>query len=329
MARRELGPATLAVVQAIEAAHTHGDVLVACSGGSDSMALALGAAIVGRRHGFPVRAVCVDHGLQTGSDRVADGVVTTLVERGIPATVVRVIVHETGQGLEAAARDARYRALTDAAHPGDVTFLGHTLDDQAETVLLGLARGSGTRSLAGMPFARGPFVRPLLGVRSSVTTQACRELGVAWHDDVHNTHGRFSRVRVRRDVMPVLERDLGPGVAEALARTAILARRDADALDALAEQARAQAPGPRDSLDCAWFAELMPALGSRVLRLWTAERGVGHLEYDHTEAVLALVHAWHGQRGVDVPGARIVRRDGRLYCLTSESSTRGPTLDGR
>ncbi len=311
MARRALGPASLAVVQAVEAVAT-GPLLVACSGGADSLALAAGAAVVGRRRGLPVRAVVVDHGLQAGSDRVAARVAGQLETLGLPASVVAVGVAEGGGGLEAEARRARYAALAAAATAGEQILLGHTLDDQAETVLLGLARGSGTRSLAGMAAVRGPFVRPLLGLRRADTAAACAELGLEpWHDP-HNSDPRFARSRVRDRVLPLLEAELGPGIAEALARTARLARADADLLDELAATWRADHPA--DRLDAAGLAELPPALRHRVLRDWLAENGARDLAETHLLAASALVTDWRGQGPLDLPGVRVGRRDGWLSC---------------
>lgn len=305
MARRALAPATLAVVQAVDALPPGGWV-VGCSGGADSLALAWAAAHVARRRATAVCAVVVDHGLQAGSDAVAADVVAVLGGFGLDAEVVRVEVADTGAGPEASARVARYAALADAAGSGEHVLLGHTLDDQAETVLLGLARGSGVRSLAGMPGERDRYVRPLLGLRRAVTAEACRELGLAPWVDPHNADLRYARVRVREAVLPVLERELGPGVAEALARTARLARADAAFLDAAVPSA------PADGMHCAWLAGLDPALRGRVVRGWLAASGAGDVGATHVAAVDRLVTQWRGQRGVDVPGGRVIRQDGCL-----------------
>lgn len=314
MARRALGPATLAVVQAVRGCWpTDGEVVVACSGGTDSMALAAAAVHVGRTTGRPVRAVVIDHGLQEGSDDVARTVAGRLRALGMDAAVVPVRVEATGAGMEADARGVRYRALEEAAGEGTV-LLGHTLDDQAETVLLGLARGSGIRSLAGMPARRGRFVRPLLGLRREVTRACAVELGLEVVDDPHNEDPSFARVRVRTTVLPTLERELGPGIAEALARTAVLARADAAALDALAARVWGRAES-EDTLPVALLADLEPAVRGRVVRSWLASRGARDVSADHVSAVLSLVDGWHGQKAVDVPGARVVRRADRLATL--------------
>lgn len=314
MARRALGPAGLAVVQAVDAA-VDSDMLVACSGGPDSLALAAAAAVVGKRRSRTVRAVVVDHGLQPGSSQVAADTCDQLMDRlHVPATAVAVHV-EPQAGPEADARQARYQALDEVAQPGELVLLGHTLDDQAETVLLGLARGSGARSLAGMAVRRGSFVRPFLGLRRAVTEQACREFGLIPWRDPHNDDGGFARVRVRHQVLPLMESELGPGVAEALARSASLLRADADYLDALADQERASL-GP-DRLDCRVLADLPEALRSRIVRRWLQESGLMAPTWAHCEAVLSLVTDWRGQRWVDLPGARVRRVDGKLVCSRS------------
>ena len=307
MARRTLGPATLAVVAAVGQAHTGGEVMVACSGGADSLALAHGVRLAARRRGFAARAVVVDHGLQDGSAGRAAALVAGLLDAGLPAEVVAVEVHPDGSGPEAAARAARYRALTQALHPGEQCYLGHTLDDQAETVLLGLARGSGIRSLAGMRPARDDFVRPLLQLPRATTRACCGELGLDWWDDPHNADPRFARVRVRKVVLPVLERELGPGIAAALARTAALAGQDADALDELAARVETPADLPVASLEA-----LPAARRQRVLRRWLAARGASEVHRGHAAAVAALVTDWHGQRWVEVPRLRVSRRGGLL-----------------
>lgn len=310
MARRALGPAALAVVQAVEARVPAAGVLVACSGGSDSTALALAAQLVCRRRGLGVRALVVDHGLQDGSAAWAARVVDRLRARDLTAESVRVNVAANGDGVEAAARDARYRALSDALRPDEVALLGHTLDDQAETVLLGLARGSGTRSLAGMAPVRGPFVRPLLGLRSALTTQACAEFGIEFNADPHNADPRFTRSRVRARVLPLLEDELGPGVAEALARTADLARADADALDALAADALAAHADPDGLRTGGWLAT--PAVAGRVVRTWLRGAGAGDLTKGHVEAAVALLAQPGGQKWLDLPGLRVARSGDRL-----------------
>jgi tRNA(Ile)-lysidine synthase len=213
-------------------------VLVACSGGADSLALAAATAFECR--GRAAGLITVDHGLQPGSDAQARAVAIQGYELGFdPVSIVRVDVGTNG-GPEAAARTARYAALDAAAAALDADILlGHTLDDQAETVLLGLGRGSGPRSIAGMRAVEGRYRRPFLGLRRATTEEACAALGLQPWDDPHNADPSYQRVRLRREVLPLLEDVLQGGVAEALARTAALTREDVDALDALALDALA------------------------------------------------------------------------------------------
>lgn len=308
MARRALGPATLAVVQAVDALAPAGWV-VACSGGADSLALAWAAHHVAGRRGTPVRALVVDHGLQPASDAAASAAVGACASFGLDACVARVEVADDGAGPEASARAARYAALREAVADGADArvLLGHTLDDQAETVLLGLARGSGVRSLAGMRAERGVLLRPLLGVRRATTEAACAELGLSPWQDPMNADPRFARVRVRERVLPVLERELGPGIAQALARSAANAAQAHDLVAALGDETP-----PELADDCAHLAGLAPGVRRAVLAGWLASRGVPDLAVTHVDAVERLVTHWRGQLGVDVPGGRVTRRDGRL-----------------
>jgi tRNA(Ile)-lysidine synthase len=320
MGRRELGSATLAAVQAVDAALNQQDhqILAACSGGADSLALAFGARYVATRRELKYAGVVIDHGLQPDSADVAARVRDQLASLGYDdVTVTAVEVDESASvGPEAAAREARYSALdAEARVRGATVLLGHTLDDQAETVLLGLARGSGSRSLAGMAPRTGHLVRPFLRLRRATTEQACAELGLEPWQDPHNADRRFTRVRVRETVLPTLEKELGPGVAEALARTAELVRDDTELLDRIAAEAyrTAEGLGATDTLDCAALESQPPALRRRILRLWLLTHGLGDLSLRHISAVESLVIDWHGQKSIDVPGATITRTAGRLH----------------
>jgi tRNA(Ile)-lysidine synthase len=314
-------------------------VLAACSGGADSLALAGALAFVAPRAGLRGGAVTVDHGLQEGSAERAADVAELLGKLGLdPVRAVTVTV--TGQagqarpaGPEAAAREARYQALDRTAreHQAAAILLGHTLDDQAETVLLGLARGSGARSLAGMPAQRDPYRRPLLGLRRATTAAACADLGLQPWQDPHNRDFRFARARVRHQALPALEEALGPGVAEALARTAGQLRADAEYLDdlAFAESGRMGArmgaelrePGSDpDGLDASRLQALPAAIRTRVLRDAAIMAGCppGALTAGHIEQIDALVTGWRGQRGVDLPGrVQARRRDGKVWFISS------------
>ena len=318
MGRRELGPATLAAVQAVDAALNQQDaqIVTACSGGADSLALAFAARYVASRRDLKYAAVIIDHGLQQGSAEIAARVRDQLDRLGYhDVTITAVQVDRSAAaGLEAAAREARYRALdTEARARAAILMLGHTRDDQAETVLLGLARGSGSRSLAGMASRVGHFVRPFLGIRRATTEQVCAELGLNPWQDPHNADRRFTRVRVRETVLPTLEAELGPGVAEALARTAELVRDDNELLDRLATEAsRIEGMGGTDTLDCAALQAQPPALRRRIIRLWLLTHGLGDLSLRHISAVESLVIDWHGQKAIQIPGATVTRTAGRL-----------------
>ncbi|HEU4811689.1 MAG TPA: tRNA lysidine(34) synthetase TilS [Nocardioides sp.] len=271
-----------------------GPLLVACSGGADSLALLAASVFEARGSGHRVIGVTVDHGLQDGSAEHAERVVAQMVRLGVSETVgVRVHVDPGGRGVEAAAREARYAVLEEVAARMDsrVVLLGHTLDDQAETVLLGLTRGSGGRSLAGMRPGFGPFRRPLLGITREQTVAACDAEDIEFWDDPHNEDPRFTRARVRHRVMPVLEAELGPGVAAALARTAESLRPDMEALDLLAARAIEEVRGP-DGIDRVRLMALEPALAGRVLRLSALEAGAvdSELFRVHVQAMSGLVH---------------------------------------
>lgn len=290
-------------------------VLVACSGGADSLALLAATVFEGRNSPWRVVGVTVDHGLQEGSAGRAEAVVGQMAAIGVDETVgVRVHVEASGQGPEAAAREARYTVLEEVSERfgSAAVLLGHTRDDQAETVLLGLTRGSGGRSLAGMRPAFDRFRRPLLEISRAQTEAACAAEGLAFWSDPHNADPSFTRSRIRTEVMPVLERELGPGVAAALSRTAAQLRADVAALDAIAEATYADLAAdlqlPVDRL-----AMLPDAIRSRVLRLAALEAGAlpSDLTQGHLADVDDLVRNWRGQLWVDLPGSvRATRRDG-------------------
>lgn len=293
--------------------------VVACSGGADSLALAACVAL----ERLPALAVIIDHGLQEGSAQVARTAADQCRGLGLEAVVVPVVVAGAG-GPEGAARTARYAALERVRAeraPGGVVLLGHTLDDQAETVLLGLARGSGARTLAGMPAARGALRRPFLGLRRAQTEQVCADLGLApWHDPTNaappDGAGWPLRSQVRTSVLPELVRVLGAGVPEALARTADLLRDDDDALEGIAAAVLAQAT-TSDGLDVAALAGAPRAVRRRALRAAVVAAGGGALTQVHLAQVDALVTDWHGQGPAHLPGGvRAQRRCGRLVLHT-------------
>ena len=300
-------------------------VLVALSGGADSLALAAATAFEAPRAGLRAGAVVVDHALQAGSAEVATRASSAAIALGLAPVEVRRVEVGTDGGPEAAAREARYRSLDRVAtETGAVAvLLGHTLDDQAETVLLGLARGSGPVSLQGMEPVTGRWRRPLLGVRRETTRASCADLGLDPWDDPHNDDPAYARVRVRRSVLPVLERELGPGVAEALVRTAAQLREDNDALDHFAlEQAEEVADHAEAgiSLDVRSLAANPAALRQRLIRLAVASEFAVTLSRAQTLEVARLVTDWHGQGPVSLPGVTVIRTGGALHFAATGAS---------
>ena len=309
-------------------------VFVALSGGPDSLALAVALGFERGKCGVRAGAVIVDHGLQEGSAEIAERAAEQARAAGLnPVVVRRVAVRDEGGGPEADARAARYAAFGDVARETGATavLIGHTLDDQAETVLLGLARGSGARSLAGMrlvshrSFAHDAkadpaeqelaIVRPLLGLRRSIVAQSLIDQGIEPWIDPHNADPSFARIRVRANVLPVLEAELGPGVAEALARTAEQLTDDADLLDALAHEIVAQAITPLGQLDVIELDGRHVALTSRVIRIWLSANLPDYISiHAHIVAVRELVTAWTGQAAIDIPGG-VVAREGNLLLI--------------
>ena len=293
-------------------------VLIALSGGADSLALAAAAAREAPRLGLTATAIVVDHGLQPGAAAVATTAAAQAERLGLAAEVHRVTVHGTD---EAAARQARYRAFARAAasHRATGILLGHTLDDQAESVLLGLARGSGAASLHGMA-ARTErdgltLIRPLLGTRRATTRAACQaEHLTPWHDP-HNTDPRFARVRVRERVLPALEAELGPGVAEALARTATGLREDTEAFDQIIHETiediveHAEA-GIQVSVSA--LAANPAALRHRIIRTVVQAEFGQSLSRVQTVEVARLVTDWSGQGPIALPGCTARRIAGAI-----------------
>lgn len=340
--------ATAAVRSALrDALATHNlggsTVIVACSGGADSLALALATSFVLARERGESRVVVVDHQLQPGSRDVAHAAAQQCRSLGLETAVVPVLVDDTATGVEDAARVARYTALTAAARAWGATAVltAHTRNDQAEQVLLGLARGSGARSLSGMPVARvldGPspdrglagaqnptrssavwLIRPFLAVDRATTVAACAEAGLHPWRDPHNTDPRFARVRAR-GLLGRIEADLGPGTTQALARSADLLRTDADALELLSESAcedLGPSPWPVDAL-----AAYPEAMRTRMVRLAVLRAGspTGSLRAEHLRAVDGLLTRWRGQGPIDLPGhVQVSRRAGRIWIETADS----------
>lgn len=324
-----LGTARKMLQEALSQAGYPERILVACSGGPDSLALAAVAAYFARRghvdgHPVAVGAVVVDHQLQPGSAEVAARTAETLGELGLSPVQIRTVdVASSGVGPEAAARDARHAALEAAADGwgADAILLGHTLDDQAEQVLLGLARGSGTRSLAGMRPVRGRLLRPFLGLRRADTVEICRaEQLEPWHDP-SNADPAFARSRTRVEVMPLLEEKLGPGVAESLARTAAILQLDADYLEDVANNtyaALAERTGADVSLPEAALNELAPAIRFRVIAKAAADVGGQQPSYQRLLAAEALLRRQGSAGPVELPGGVSVYRLSLAQLLAGE-----------
>jgi len=312
-------------------------VLVACSGGPDSLALAAATSFVAPRLGLRAGLVTVDHGLQAGSIERAADVVTWAASAGLaPTSMVTVDATPRGDGPEAAARTARYAALAAAARrDGAVAvLLGHTREDQAETVLLALARGAGVRGLAGMPSRREvhgvPFLRPLLDVARSDTIGACAADGLVPWADPHNEDPRFARSRVRA-ALPLLAELLGAGVVANLARSARLVAADSSALDDWAASAITRAYDEDGALRASALAEMPQAIRTRVLRTFARHVGApaGALAATHIAALDALVVDWHGQGAVALPGGILVaRQGGRLYPVNEPDAAGKSGADG-
>ena len=282
--------------------------------------MALAIALFAECGGEKAIPVVVDHGLQPNSDQITAKVVAQLKTIGykrVETAVAQVIITD---GLEASARRARYKVFhqfIDSYQP-KYFFLAHTLNDQAETALLGLARGSGARSLSGMATQNNLFVRPLLKITRQMSEAACAESGIDFWSDPHNQDLKFARVRVRKNVLPTLEENLGPGITEALVRTADLLRDDADALDGFANEFFAQVDSK--NLEINDLERLPKAIRSRVLRLAIYQAGApsGSLTAEHIEAAEALISNWHGQKEVSLPGnVKLLRNSGRIVLSAS------------
>jgi tRNA(Ile)-lysidine synthase len=289
-------------------------VLVAVSGGADSLALAYALSVEAEKLAIAVIGVTVDHQLQSASAEQAQKVVDQLLKFGLTCVIKKVTV-DIKEGLEASARKVRYEAINEVATEKNAVsvFLGHTKDDQAETVLLGLARGSGTRSLSGMAHHNGIYVRPLLEITRIQNEDLCKEVGLEYWNDPHNQDSQFARVRVRNEALPILEKSIGPRISDALARSAHLLRDDADALDHWAK--REEIHLDLLDLDCAHLETLPRAIRTRIIRsaIYAAGAPTGSVSADHVSAVEALISAWKGQGALNLPGGvKVERISGRL-----------------
>ena len=289
-------------------------VVIACSGGADSLALAAASVFEGKRAKIKVIAIVVNHNLQKGSKKITELAKTTLMELGFEIVeVMEVKVVAGSLGIEAAARNARYEAIDDFAkrYGAKFSMLGHTLDDQAETVLLGLARGSGPKSIAGMSALStdGRYLRPLIGIRRATTVAFCVDSGITYWQDPQNLDTKFSRVKVRLNVLPILEKELGPGIASALARTAEILQEDNHYLEAQADIAfhvSAKTTNNSVVLDVEELFQLAPAIRNRVIHNALVLLGAEPSK-THVDSVSSLLTNWHGQKPLTLPAVRVVR----------------------
>ena len=305
-------------------------VSVACSGGADSLALASAALFEGNRAEINVIACIVNHNLQEGSMEVALRTKGILMEMGFDLVeIMDVVIQRSSLGMEAAARNARYGALTEFAkkHNVALTMLGHTLDDQAETVLLGLARGSGAKSIAGMPTLSpdGKYLRPLLGITRKETVAYCEDVGLDYWSDPQNLDTKFSRVKVRLNVLPVLEEELGPGIASALSRTAEILQDDLEYLEAQADDAfRDVTKSSSNSvvIDAEGLEKLPRALATRVIHKSLSLLGTEPAKVQ-IDAVMELVTNWHGQKPLTLPSVRVERKGKEIILKSTKTMKPG------
>lgn len=306
-------------------------ILVAASGGPDSTALAAAAKFEAERAGVKVAAVVVDHGLQTDSHEIAVQAQQRLVDLGLdPVVIEQVEVKVRGEGLEAAARQVRYRALERARKltGSSWVLLGHNLDDQAETVLLGLSRGSGLRSISGMPKVDSErlLVRPLLDISRDELRQACLDQGLEFWDDPHNLDDRFLRVKIR-NLANLLEETLGPGFSSALAKTALSAREADELLSELAgelvERARLRSSAQQVSYSISELAEAHETLRSMALHQLLQASGARNLSRSQVLAVAELITDWHGQKPLALAGITVERVASQLVVKTKPKMTPG------
>ncbi len=295
-------------------------VLAAVSGGGDSIALLHLLVRFARGRGSRVGVAQLDHGLRRGSradrrfvERLARdlGLALHTDRREVPA------LRRKDESPEEAARRVRREFLLEVAAGYDRIAMGHTLDDQAETILLRLVRGSGASGLGGMAAAGpGPFVRPLLGLEREELRQYLRRRRLSWREDPSNRDLRFDRNRLRRRVLPLLADALNPRAAQHLVRAARLLREDAAHLDALArdefEEVTERGPRGRLQLDARRLAGLAPPIAQRLARLALERAGVDarRLVSRHIDALLDLARGGGGRR-LHLPSGVLARREAR------------------
>jgi tRNA(Ile)-lysidine synthase len=285
-------------------------VILGVSGGSDSLALAAAFAFEGSKLGLIGQVIIVDHNLQIGSELIAQEAAERTTSLGLESKVVAVEVRIKKEGLEAAAREARYQALEKAR--GDfgaqLVLLGHTLDDQAETVLLGLVRGSGLKSLSGMPVldSERKLLRPFLGLSKATLRKSLEDQEISWWEDPHNGDPKFTRVRTRQ-ILANLDSELGPGLPSALARTAEIA---AEAEEYLVQSAMVLidlAKSSDSKFRAQAFADSHKALSHKAIQLICNSFGARNLSRAQVLEVMSLVTNFHGQKKLTFSGITVER----------------------
>ena len=300
-------------------------VLVGCSGGADSLALVWTTLVVGKRLELKVGAIIVDHQLIPESNDVALNAKKQCEELGIQEVIIKKVnVEHNHEGLEAAARIARYEAFENVLHEtnAQAILLAHTQDDQAETVLMRLTRGSGAKSLSGMAQVSGKYLRPFLHLRKKLVHDSLDLIGLkAWQDPANTDH-QFLRVKVRHELMPKIVEVLGESAISSLDKTSQLLRLDNQALEELAQQFfKSQKDVKTNGLEISELEKLPEAIRTRVLRIFAIASGVhpGPFSFEHIEAIDALVKNWHGQGNVDLPGfIQATRVNGSLRFVASK-----------
>jgi len=300
-------------------------VLVGCSGGADSLALAWTTLVVGKRLELKTGVIIVDHQLFPESNSVALNAKKQCEDLGIEEVIIKKVnVEQTHEGLEAAARIARYEAFENVLQEtnAQVILLAHTQDDQAETVLMRLTRGSGAKSLSGMAQVSGKYLRPFLHLRKKLVHDSLDLIGLkAWQDPANTDH-QFLRVKVRHELMPKIVEVLGESAISSLDKTSQLLRLDNQALEDLAQQFfESQKDVKTNGLEISELEKLPEAIRTRVLRICAIASGVhpGPFSFEHIEAIDALVKNWHGQGNVDLPGfIQATRVNGSLRFVASK-----------
>jgi tRNA(Ile)-lysidine synthase len=306
-------------------------VLVACSGGGDSIALAAATAFEAPRMGLAAGAVIIDHQLQAASAEVALKAKQTCEELGLsPVLIEKVNVELSGNGMEAAARDARYQAFEKVriSQAAELVLLGHNLEDQAETVLLGLARGSGLSALAGMDAfdpARA-IARPLLGLTRDSLRQASLDQGIEFWDDPHNEDTQYLRVRARK-LLAVIESELGPGIAKSLSRTANQVAEVEEVLTAMAAELVGEAKHSGTAQSVSYSIAVLDtqptAVRTKALHMIASRAGAKAISSVQIEAIDALITNWHGQKSAALSGITVERVKDLLIFTRSKPPTPG------